>query len=257
MPTQPYIHCANPARPQGSAAPGPAARTRHRPSRYPVLDAVEQAFARFLADPQAPHVRTVLGTLPLAVVRSILADPRTLPWVHDGIWHTLIGHARGDDTEWLLAAVGCALPRIRSSIWHATRDRRVDKDEAAQAALTAFAEAVLTLDPAPERGVLDDLVRYARNAAQTVADRTQRDYVSHRQPGSFPPPAPSGHPDLVLARLVREGVITAEEADLIGRHRLEGTSIRRLAAARGTYPMRLHRQLQAAEDRVIAALDDQ
>ena len=42
-----------------------------------------------------------------------------------------------------------------------------------------------------------------------------------------------------------------------GRHRLEGTSIRRLAAARGVYPMRLHRQLHAAEDRVIAALTDQ
>lgn len=254
MPAQSLARCTDPARSSGVAVPCPAVRTRRRAARFPVLDAVEHAFSRLTNDPQAPHVRTALGTLPLSVVRSILADPRTLSWVHDGIWRTLIGHARGGESEWLLAAVGCALPRIRSGIWHATRDRRVDKDEAAQAALAAFAEAALTLDPLPAYGVLDDLVRCARNAAQTVADRTERDRVYHQRPGSFPPPAPPGHPDFVLARLVRAGVITVEEADLIGRHRIEGTSIRRLAAARGTYPMRLHRQLHAAEERVIAAL---
>ena len=256
MPTQSPALCTEPARNSGVAAPCPAARTRRRAARYPVLDAVERAFVRLTNDPQSPHVRTVVGTLPLAVVRSVLTDPDTPVSVRDGIWRTLINHARGGESAWLLAVVGCALPRIRSGIWHATRDRRVDKDEAAQAALAAFTEAALTLNPLPDSRVLDDLVRCARNAAQTVADRTERDRVlSHRQPGSFPPPAPSGHPDFVLARLVRAGVITVEEADLIGRHRIEGTSIRLLAAARGTYPMRLHRQLHAAEERVAAALN--
>jgi hypothetical protein len=49
-------------------------------------------------------------------------------------------------------------------------------------------------------------------------------------------------------------VIDQAEAELIGRHRLEGVSLRRLAAERGTYPMRLCRLLKAAETRVIAAL---
>ena len=232
-----------------------AARRRRRPRRYPVFDAVEHSFARLVADPDTPQVRTVIGMLPLSVVRSILTDPDTPAEVADTIWRTLVGRSRGDGAGWLLAAVGCALPRIRSGIWHATRNRAVDTDEAAQAALAAFTEAVMTLDPVPVVGVLDELVRHARNAAQRVADQAKRDRLTQCPlPASFPPPTPAGHVDFVLADLVHDGVITREEADLIGRHRIEGTSLRQLAAARGTYPMRLCRQLKAAETRVISAL---
>jgi hypothetical protein len=240
-----------------STAARPSARRRNRPRRYPALDAVETAFTRLADDPDTPRVRTVEGRLPLSMVRSILGDPATPVPQADVIWRTLVGRARADGGVWLLAAVGCALPRIRSGIWHATRNRAVDRDEAAQAALAAFTEAVLTLDPLPYVEVLDELVRYARNAAQRVADHVKRDRLTLRPlPSSTPPPAPCGHVDFVLADLVHDGVITRDEADLIGRHRIEGTSLRRLAASRGTYPMRLCRQLQAAETRVIAALTE-
>lgn len=196
--------------------------------------------------------------LPLSVVRSILTDPATPVADADVIWRTLIGRARGDvdGAWWLLAAVGCGLLRIRSGIWHATRDRAVERDEAAQAALVAFTEAVLTLDPMPVSGVLDELVRPARNAAQSVADRVARDRIAHRRLStSIPPPAPAGHVDFVLADLVGRGVITREEADLIGRHRIEGISLRRLAQLQGVARMRVCRQLKSAEARVVAALD--
>jgi hypothetical protein len=250
---------AGTSRPSASDAEAcSSARRRHRASRYPVLDAVEHAFARLAADPATPRVRTTLGMLPLSVVRSILADPATPMPEADVIWRTLIGRSRADAdaASWLLAAVGCALPRIRSGIWHATRDRAVERDEAAQAALAAFTEAVLTIDPVPIHGVLDELVRSARNAAQTVADRVARDRIAHRKlSASIPPPAPAGHVDFVLADLVARGVITREEADLIGRHRFEGTSLRRLAELNGVARMRVHRQLRSAEARVVAALD--
>lgn len=237
----------------------PSGRTRHRPRRYPVLDAVETAFDRLAADPDTPRVRTVEGRLPLPIVRSILTDPATPVPVADAIWRTLIGCARwrGGDGNYLLAVVGCALPRIRSGIWHATRNRAVDRDEAAQAALAAFTEAVMTLEPLPDVEVLDELVRHARNAAQRVADHVKRDRLTLRPlPSSTPPPAPAGHVDFVLADLVHDGVITRAEADLIGRHRIEGASIRRIAADQGTYPMRLCRVLKDAETRVITALTE-
>lgn len=236
-----------------------AARTRRRRGAYPLLDAVAAAFDRLATDPRTLPVRTELGMVPLPVVRSILQDPATSLGQADAIWRTLIGRSRGagDGASWLLAAVGCALPRIRSGIWHATRDRGVERDEAVQAALAAFTEAVLTLDPVPFTGVLDELVRPARNAAQTVADRVARDRLCHRNlSASFPPPTSGGHVDFVLADLVRDGVIDKVEADLIGRHRIEGTSIRRLAAQSGTYPMRISRILRDAEARVVEALGD-
>ena len=40
---------------------------------------------------------------------------------------------------------------------------------------------------------------------------------------------------------------------VIGRHRIEGTSIRRPPAARGTYPIRRHPQLHDAEKHIITA----
>ena len=230
-------------------------RKRRRASRYPALDAVEQAFAQLAADPETPRVRTVLGKLPLPVVRSILADPATPVPEADVIWRTLIGRSRGDGGTWVLAAVGCALPRVRSGIWHATRDSQVERDEAVQAALAAFTEAVLALEPIPTFGVLDELVRHARNAAQTVADRVTRERIAHRKPhASIPPYAPSGHVDFVLADLVHDGVISREEADLIGRHRFEGATIRRLAELNEVPRMRIQRRLDSAEARVIAAL---
>lgn len=247
FPTDPSVRPFSPVRCR--------ARTRRRAGRYPVLDAVEHAFARLAADPGTPLVRTVLGRLPLSVVRSILADPATPVPEADVIWRTLIGRARGNGGTWVLAAVGCALPRIRSGIWHATRDRQVERDEATQAALAAFTEALLTRDPVPIAGVLDELVRPAHNAAQTVADRVARDRIAHcKLSASIPPPTPSGHVDFVLADLVRDGVITREEAELIGRHRIEGTSLRRLADESGDYPVRLSRVLRDAEDRVVRAL---
>jgi hypothetical protein len=244
-----------PAPSHASTKPCGSARRRRRASRYPALDAVEQAFARLAADAETPRVRTVEGRLPLSVVRSILADPATPVVEADVMWRTLVGRARGDGGSWVLAAVGCALPRIRSSIWHATRDRYVERDEAVQAALLAFTEAVLTLEPIPVAGVLDELVRHARNAAQTVADRVTRDRIAHRRlHASIPPQAPAGHVDFVLADLVRDGVITREEADLIGRHRFEGATIRRLAELNEVPRMRIQRRLEAAEARVVAAL---
>jgi hypothetical protein len=231
------------------------ARTRRRASRYPALDAVEQAFIRLAADSAAPRVRTVEGELALPVVRSILADPATAAPAADAVWRTLIGRARGDGGTWILAAVGCALPRIRSGIWHATRDRRVERDEATQAALSAFTDALLTLEPVPVEHVLDELVRCAHNAAQTVADRVARDRISHCcLPSSIPPPLLAGHVDFVLADLIRDGVINREEAELIGRHRIEGTSLRQLADQTGDYPVRLSRVLREAEVRVVRAL---
>ena len=222
-----------------------------------MLDAVEAAFQRLLADAQPLCVRTSLGVLPLAVIRPLLTDTSIPPVVVDGVWVTLVGRARSGEAVWLLAAVGCALPRLRTALWHATRNPYVDRDEVAAEALAAFTAALVEDESVSRVGVLDELIRPAHNAAQRIADRVQRDRVRQvRLSVSLPPPGPGGHPDFVLAELVRRGVIDQGEAELIGRHRLEGVSLRRLAAERGTYPMRLCRMVKDAEARVAAALAD-
>ena len=52
------------------------------------------------------------------------------------------------------------------------------------------------------------------------------------------PGAAVGHPDFVLAAAARLGIVTAAEAELIGRNRLEGIPLARIAAptAAGSAP---------------------
>jgi hypothetical protein len=81
----------------------------------------------------------------------------------------------------------------------------------------------------------------ARTAGVDDADGDGGTESDHRELaggwlGSFvsgPPPAVAGHPDLVLARAVRDGILSLAEAALIGSTRLEALSIADAAAARG------------------------
>ena len=81
--------------------------------------------------------------------------------------------------------------------------------------------------------------RTNRGSSMTPTVRRQR--ADHRELaggwrgsfGSGPPPAVAGHPDLVLARAVRDGILSLAEAALIGSTRLEALSIADAAAARG------------------------
>ena len=140
-------------------------------------------------------------------------------------------------------------------------DTHDDADE--QNALIRQAEALLTLTPELGRGlIVHQLLRRAQAAGQKVVD--QRRAACKRQPTEaereehLPEPGTVGrgvsHPDLALARLVARGVITHDEADLIGRHRIEGVTLRRLGAERGWYPMQATRALRSAERKVARAL---
>lgn len=226
-----------------------------RPGRFPVFDAAEAAFTALAADPGPLRVRTPLGALAPGLVRAVLLAPDTDAQTVDAIWRALVGRARGEGGAWLLLAAGCALPRLRSIAWHVCRTPAADRDEVAQELLTAFTHALLHATALPEVDVLGELLRPARAAAHRLADQGRQIARTRAPlPGPMAPPPPGGHPDFVLADLVRTGVITAAEADLIGRHRLEGVSLRRIAAESGSYPMRLSRCLRDAEGRVIAAL---
>jgi hypothetical protein len=233
----------------------PTRRRRVRPGRFPVFDAAEAAFAALASDPGPLRVRTPLGLLTPTLARAVLLSPATDAQTVDAVWRTLVGRSRGEGGAWLLLAAGCALPKLRSIAWHACRTPAADRDEIAQELLAAFTHALLHTAPVPETDVLGELLRPARAAAHRLADQG-RQIARTRAPlaGPMAPAPPNGHPDFVLADLVHTGVITTEEASLIGLHRLEGVSLRRIAAESGTYPMQLSRRLRDAESRVITAL---
>ncbi|MGE6738443.1 hypothetical protein ACQKIP_47180, partial [Streptomyces sp. NPDC059900] len=71
---------------------------------------------------------------------------------------------------------------------------------------------------------------------------------------SAPPKPPWGHPDFVLARAVRVGVLTRTEADLIGRTRLETDSVAGWARTHAKPPSTVYQARRRAELRLRAYL---
>jgi hypothetical protein len=68
------------------------------------------------------------------------------------------------------------------------------------------------------------------------------------------PAMPWGHPDFVLAAAVRRGVLTAAEANLIGRNRLEGVRLTHIAKELGTSHSSLCHRRARAEAKLVRAL---
>ncbi len=68
------------------------------------------------------------------------------------------------------------------------------------------------------------------------------------------PAMPWGHPDFILAAAVRAGVITAAAAELIGRNRLEGIPLARIAAETGVSHDALCHRRRRAEARLVTAI---
>ena len=68
------------------------------------------------------------------------------------------------------------------------------------------------------------------------------------------PVMPWGYPDFVLAAAVRCGVLTAAEAELIGRNRLEGVPLARIAAELQVSHSALCHRRRRAEARLTQAI---
>jgi hypothetical protein len=77
---------------------------------------------------------------------------------------------------------------------------------------------------------------------------------AHFAPGSVLPPAPYGHPDLLLARAVRLGVLSVEDADLIGTTCLEDVPVAVYADRIGVSRWTVYKRRRAAEARLFEAL---
>ncbi|MDQ0772877.1 hypothetical protein QF026_001343 [Streptomyces aurantiacus] len=74
---------------------------------------------------------------------------------------------------------------------------------------------------------------------------------------SAAPKPPWGHPDLVLARAVRQSVLTQTEADLIGATRLDETPITNWADRHQMSNEAAYKARQRAERRLVAFLREQ
>lgn len=236
--------------------------SRSRDHQWLPLDTARDTFTALVAGPNplAVNGRLFLGLpgrpIPLDELRDLLLRPGCPRRTRDAVWRHLVLRSRIEGATWTVACVGVALPALASvGGWLAARYPG-DRADIHADVLTGFLSGLNAVD-VREPGIFPRL-RWAARRAGIAALHAALDAPVPVQTGyrSSPPTPPAGHPDLVLARAVTEGVLTRTEADLIGATRLEETRLTAWAGEHGTGHQFASRMRARAEARLLAWLTD-
>ncbi len=224
------------------------------------LDAVAAAFGWLQEgpDPIAIDGHRFAGlpdrAVPLGEVRDRLLAPSCPPSVRDAVWAHLVARSRSEGAGWTVGCAGMALPALIRIAATLTARFAGDPRDVHAAVLTGFLTELAVVEVDRPRIMLR--LRWAAYRAGLACVREALD-APIPTPDAFtstPPVMPSGHPDLVLARAVADGVLTVGEAELIGATRLEDLSLAEAAVRRRTGYEATKKARQRAEHRLVAYL---
>jgi hypothetical protein len=192
--------------------------------------------------------------IPLDEVRDRLLARRCPPATRDAVWAHLVLRSRTEGATWTVAAVGVALPALTSVAATLTNRFAGDPADVHAEVLRGFLTALSTIDLRPPRIMLRLRWEAYRSGYQALEEALAG--PTPVAPGfrSTPPHAPWGHPDLVLARAVADGVLTQTEAALIGATRLEEVPVADWAAQHQIGEWAVYKARKRAELRLAAYL---
>jgi hypothetical protein len=214
------------------------------PGSLDALDAADTAFHLLCQGPQplAVHASALAPGLPgrpvpVTELRALLLHPATPAAARNAVWAELVRRARTGQPAWVLALPGIALPGLRRAAASLSAVYRGDPGDLQAEILTGFLAAMraLDLDDLDSVPLASRLCWAAWRAGQALV-YADADYASRRRElgdSGEGPALPWGHPDFVLAAAVRRGILTAGQAELIGRNRLEGIPLSQIAAETG------------------------
>ncbi|WP_242909647.1 hypothetical protein [Actinomadura terrae] len=201
-------------------------------------------------------------TIALDELRAIMLHPSTGHDARDAVWRELAQRARREGAPWVMGCVGIALPGlkaiVRDRLRHLHGEPRVDTSQVAGDLLSAFHEALHRIDL--------DRPRIAQRLLWRSAKSVQRAYRWHARVIPVDPCAlaeiehaatpPDDHVDLLLDSAVRQGVVSATDAEIIIMTRLEGMDTGRLAELLDMTYEALMKRRSRAEKRLVAAMRD-
>jgi hypothetical protein len=229
------------------------------------FDAAESAFRLLCAGPQplALHATKVAAGLPDRLVpvdelRVLLLHPSTGARTRNQVWAELVRRARAGDPAWTVALAGIAMPGLRRAAGSLAAAWRGDPADLQSEVLTGFLAAVRSLDPGDLEAVplASRLVWAGWRAGREMAFADAGHAARRRDlaEGRNGPEPPWGHPDLVLAAAVREGILSRDQAALIGRNRLEGVPLKQIAAEAGIDLSAVYKRRKKAEKAIADAI---
>jgi hypothetical protein len=253
---------ASQARPGAPQAPGTAGPDA---CALGPLDSADTAFRLLTTGPRPLALnpaRLAPGLpdrqVPLGELKAVLLHPATSTKARNAVWAGLVRRAQAGEPAWVIGLTGVAMPGLRRAVASLSAAYRGDPEDLQAEVLAGFLAAVRGLDGDDLEAVplASRLCWAAYRAGQALA-YADADWASRRRdlPESFDGPVmPWGHPDFVLAAAVRQQVITAAEADLIGRSRLEGIPLAHIARQLQVSHQALCQRRRRAEARLARAI---
>jgi hypothetical protein len=228
------------------------------------LDRVEQQFQALTTSPRPLIIDGFAvghglpdGPVSLGEARDLLAVRTATPDLKDAVWSVLVRRAQADSDTWGVAAAGMMMRGLRGITARVSRGAECRRDDLQSEVLLGFYEALYGLDPdAP--GIVG-LLWWAAYRRGVAARRTEQDATGFHLLDSdvvrgrrISPPG--GHPDLVLFKAVGDGVLNADEADLIGDTRVGGNALTVASERFGLSYAACHKRRFRAERRMARYL---
>lgn len=236
-----------------------------RISAHGPLESAETAFRLLAAGPRPLSVhasRLAPGLpdrpVPVDELRVLLLHPATSHRARNQVWAELVRRARSGDSAWTVALAGIAMPGLRRAAAAVAPAYRGDPADLQAEILAGFLTALKALDTDDLDSVplAARLCWAARRAGEQLAWADARHASRRADLGdhAVAPSLPWGHPDFVLASAVAKGVVSAEQAELVGRNRLEGVPLSDIAEETGISHSALCNRRKRAEKAITAAI---
>jgi DNA-directed RNA polymerase specialized sigma24 family protein len=230
------------------------------------LDAVEAAFAALTTGPVpltldldrlGPGTGLPAGVMTLPALRDwLLRHPRAYA-ARDAVWRDLVRRARLDGPSWVIAAVAMAMPALRR---HAGRLHAgwsgdgADLDaEILTGFLTALRDRVDLAKPAPYASLCMAAWRAGHEMLRRTGTTVPVQDLEHVI-GPRAPHVPYGHPDLLVRRAARLGLLEASDLEPYIDLRLGGRAIEPIAARLGITVDALRKRMNGIDQRLADAL---
>jgi hypothetical protein len=229
------------------------------------FDTLRHAFAALLADP-CPLVipadelpfRTPARDLPLPQAKALLLDAGTASVDKRAVWAAIVRRSQQGHSAWTVAAAGLAYPALAGRVLRVCCAHPGEIQEIQAEILVEFLTALKNLD-VQDPGI-SDVAGYLAWRALNASQAFRRREAAAAGCGkglarAVIPLFPAGHPDIVLARAVRAGVLTRDEAEWISRTCLGEESAAQVAEEFEMGTSTFYRRRAEAGHKLAAAIE--
>lgn len=177
-------------------------------------------------------------------LRDILLARGTSQRTKDVVWAHLVRRARAQPDPWNYAAAGMMIPGLKNATAKLARHYPGDVEDLDSEVLTGFLDAVHSVD-VTQSELPKKLYWAAWRQGEAARQSERRQQSRVEMPDDLGNPE-LGSPEITLAQAVRDGAVTADQANLVCGIHLDHKQRSDVARSLGVSPYKVSRILKVA-----------